>query len=110
MVRLREMNSLGAILLAAVLGCAMAFGGAPPGPGPAAGKGAKETARARPKAPRNASRVIVGEYPPDFELPYLTFGKDEEGKPIGVISGEKTFRLSSFRGVKPVCMIMSSYT
>jgi len=56
------------------------------------------------------SRVRLGEFPPDFELPRLTFKTDADGKSVGVISEDKTIRLSSFRGKRPVCMIMSSYT
>ena len=55
-------------------------------------------------------KVNVGEFPPDFELPKLFFSTDENGKRIGVISEKDTIRLSSFRGKKPVCLIMSSYT
>jgi hypothetical protein len=54
--------------------------------------------------------VKVGQYAPDFELPRLTITTDPSGKPIGVISETDTIRLSSFRGKKPVCLIMSSYT
>jgi len=54
--------------------------------------------------------VKLGEFAPDFELPRLTFKTDATGKPIGVISENDTVRLSSFRGKKPVCLIMSSYT
>ena len=52
----------------------------------------------------------LGQFAPDFELPKLTFKTDDTGKPIGVISEKDTVRLSSFRGKKPVCLIMSSYT
>lgn len=54
--------------------------------------------------------VRVGQYAPDFELPRLTITTDPNGKPIGVISETDTIRLSSFRGKRPVCLIMSSYT
>jgi len=54
--------------------------------------------------------VKLGQLAPDFELPKLTLKTDETGKPIGVISEKDTVRLSSFRGEKPVCLIMSSYT
>ena len=33
-----------------------------------------------------------------------------QGKPVGVIDNADTIQLSSFRGKKPVCLIMSSYT
>ena len=56
------------------------------------------------------AKVKVGEFAPDFELPILTFETDAAGKTVGVISNDDTVRLSSFRGKKPVCMIMSSYT
>ncbi len=61
---------------------------------------------------RSAENPIVklGQFAPDFELPKLTFKTDDAGKPIGVISEKDTVRLSSFRGKKPVCLIMSSYT
>ena len=55
-------------------------------------------------------KVKVGEFAPDFELPRLTLKTDASGKNIGVISENETVRLSSFRGKKPVCLIMSSYT
>jgi len=55
-------------------------------------------------------KVRVGEFAPDFELPRLTLKTDASGKNIGVISENETVRLSSFRGRKPVCLIMSSYT
>jgi len=54
--------------------------------------------------------VEPGRFPPDFELPKLTFGTDAAGKTVGLISEKDTIRLSSFRGKKPVCLIMSSYT
>ena len=56
------------------------------------------------------SGIKVGEFPPDFELPILKFGKDRAGKPVGIINKKETIRLSSFFGKRPVCMIMSSYT
>ena len=55
-------------------------------------------------------KVKVGELAPDFELPRLTFRTDASGKTVGVISDSDMIRLSIFRGKKPVCMIMSSYT
>ena len=58
----------------------------------------------------DGSLVRVGEFSPDFELPRLTITKDRKGKPIGIISETDTIRLSSFRGKRPVCLIMSSYT
>ena len=54
--------------------------------------------------------IREGEYPPDFELPKLIFRADEAGKTVGVINEKDTVKLSSFRGKKPVCLIMSSYT
>ena len=54
--------------------------------------------------------IRQGEFPPDFELPKLNFRTDETGKTVGVINEKETVRLSSFRGKKPVCLIMSSYT
>jgi len=56
------------------------------------------------------SKVKVGEMAPDFELPFISFSENKEGKPIGVLSKKDTFKLSSFRNKKPVCMLMSSYT
>ena len=55
-------------------------------------------------------KIVFGQFPPDFELPRLRFDTNDQGKPVGVISDTDTFRLSSFRGKKPVCLIMSSYT
>ena len=55
-------------------------------------------------------KINIGEFPPDFELPRLVIKTDETGKSQGVISETDTVKLSSFRGKKPVCMIMSSYT
>jgi hypothetical protein len=54
--------------------------------------------------------VRVGAYAPDFNLPRLTITSDPTGKPIGVIRETDRVRLSSFRGKRPVCLIMSSYT
>ncbi|MHC4354125.1 MAG: hypothetical protein ACYTE3_14925 [Planctomycetota bacterium] len=61
-------------------------------------------------AQRSSPKVKVGEFAPDFELPRLVLRTDASGKNIGVISEDDTIRLSSFRGKKPVCLIMSSYT
>lgn len=55
-------------------------------------------------------KINIGEFPPDFELPKLKLTTDSTGKNIGVISEKDTIRLSSFRGKKPVCLLMSSYT
>jgi len=55
-------------------------------------------------------KVKIGELAPDFELPRLVLKTDASGKNIGVISKNEAVRLSSFRGRKPVCLIMSSYT
>ena len=60
--------------------------------------------------PSGNSLIKIGEFPPDFELPRLTFRTDAAGKPIGIINEKDTIRLSSFRGKRPVCLIMSSYT
>ena len=64
------------------------------------------------KNTRNPGNPLVklGRFPPDFELPKLTFSTDAAGKPVGLISEKDTIRLSDFRGKKPVCLIMSSYT
>ena len=58
----------------------------------------------------STTKINIGEFPPDFELPKLAIKTDDTGKPIGVISEKDTVRLSSFHGKKPVCLIMSSYT
>ena len=73
------------------------------------GQGQRQTTQRRLDKGYNP-KIKIGEYPPDFELPKLTLKTDEAGKPIGVISEKDTVRLSSFRGKKPVCLIMSSYT
>jgi hypothetical protein len=63
------------------------------------------------KMPRGYNpKINLGEFPPDFELPRLVIETDATGKSQGVISEKDTVKLSSFRGKKPVCMIMSSYT
>jgi hypothetical protein len=69
-------------------------------------------AREGPGQTREAGQALVrvGEDAPDFNLPRLTITSDPSGKPIGVIRDADTFRLSSFRGKRPVCLIMSSYT
>ena len=54
--------------------------------------------------------VKVGAYAPDFNLPRLTITSDPNGKPIGILRDTDTVQLSSFRGKRPVCLIMSSYT
>lgn len=66
----------------------------------------------RSRSSRGAAnpKVKVGEFAPDFELPRLTFKTDATGKTVGVISEKDTIKLSSFRGKKPVCLFMSSYT
>ncbi len=61
------------------------------------------------RASSGAGAITVGELAPDFELPRLIITRDADGNPIGKISEEK-IKLSSFRGKKPVCLIMSSYT
>ena len=76
--------------------------------GPGLSPGGPATAQSRPQM-RPPSKVKVGAYPPDFELPFLALERDEAGKPVGRIS-KKTFRLSSMRGKRPVCLFMSSYT
>ena len=55
-------------------------------------------------------KIVFGQFPPDFELPKLHFETGPQGKPVGVIDEADTIQLSSFRGKKPVCLIMSSYT
>ncbi len=64
------------------------------------------------RAGRGAENSLVrrGEFAPDFELPRLTLTTDATGKFVGLIRKDDTVRLSSFRGKRPVCMIMSSYT
>ena len=66
--------------------------------------------RSRPSRPTVNPKVKVGEMAPDFELPRLVLRTDASGRNVGVISDDETVRLSSFRGKKPVCLIMSSYT
>jgi hypothetical protein len=73
------------------------------------GRGRQQDAQRRPDRGYNPN-IKMGEFPPDFELPKLTFSTDENGTHVGVISEKETVRLSSFRGKKPVCLIMSSYT
>jgi len=64
---------------------------------------ARRPSRGRPANPRrNAQRPAevvpqIGEVAPDFELPYVE-------------DMEKTIKLSSFRGKKPVALIFGSYT
>ena len=55
-------------------------------------------------------KIVLGQFPPDFNLPRLHFETNAQGKPVGVIDDADTIQLSSFRGKKPVCLIMSSYT
>ena len=55
-------------------------------------------------------KIVQGQFPPDFTLPKLSFTKDANGNPVGMIDETDTIQLSSFRGKKPVCLIMSSYT
>ena len=63
---------------------------------------------ARPRRPARA-QLEVGQPAPDFELPPLTFEKNEKGEMAGRI-GEKKVKLSAFRGKAPVCIFSSSYT
>jgi len=69
-----------------------------------------EQTRTRPARWADNPLVRPGEFAPDFELPRLTLTTDAVGKAVGVINQSDTVRLSSFRGKRPVCMIMSSYT
>ena len=63
------------------------------------------------KMPRGYNpKINIGEFPPDFELPRLVIETYATGKSQGVISETDKVKLSSFRGKRPVCMIMSSYT
>ncbi len=55
-------------------------------------------------------KIVLGQFPPDFTLPRLRFETNAEGKSVGLIDDADTIQLSSFRGQKPVCLIMSSYT
>ena len=72
----------------------------------------RSDSQTRERPPRSADNPLVkpGEYPPDLDLPKLTFSTDAAGKPVGVINQQDRIRLSSFRGKRPVCLIMSSYT
>ncbi|MHC4207848.1 MAG: hypothetical protein ACYSTT_24605 [Planctomycetota bacterium] len=54
--------------------------------------------------------IEFGLLAPDFELPKLTLSTDAAGKSVGRISEKDKVKLSDFRGKKPVCLIMSSYT
>ena len=63
---------------------------------------------ARPRQPARA-QLDAGRPAPDFELPPLTFEKNENGEMMGRI-GEKKVKLSAFRGKAPVCVFSSSYT
>ena len=74
---------------------------------------AADTSLGQPRArsARGANpKIKLGEVPPEFKLPRLTLDKDKEGNPIGIVNEKDTVRLSVFRGKKPVCLIMSSYT
>ena len=73
---------------------------------------ARSSGQTRERPNRSADNPLVkpGEYPPDFDLPRLTFETDAAGKSVGVINQQDRIKLSAFRGKKPVCMIMSSYT
>ncbi|MHC4748598.1 MAG: hypothetical protein ACYTFW_01860 [Planctomycetota bacterium] len=55
-------------------------------------------------------KIVFGRFPPDFDLPRLHFETAADGNSVGVIDETNTITLSSFRGKKPVCLIMSSYT
>lgn len=71
-----------------------------------------ETDKARrPDRPRRPGgpQLKVGQPAPDFELPPLTFGENDEGDTVGRI-GERKVKLSAFRGKAPVCIFSSSYT
>ena len=72
----------------------------------------RRSGQTRERPNRSAINLLVkpGEYPPDFNLPRLTLTTDAEGKSVGVINEKDRIRLSSFRGKRPVCLIMSSYT
>ena len=94
----RRSGPLGLLALGAVALLAAGWQGAKPiGPAPADGD-------------EQGPKVVGGEFAPDFELPRLRFGENEEGEPIGIIDDRDTFKLSSLRGQRPVCIVMSSYT
>jgi len=53
--------------------------------------------------------LVPGQDAPDFQLPRLVLGTDPSGNTVGKV-GSETVRLSAFRGTKPVCLFLSSYT
>ena len=61
-------------------------------------------------SPRVKEKGVLkpGQMAPDFTLPRLALVKEGE-KTVGKVSKE-TVKLSSFRGKKPVLLILSSYT
>jgi len=77
---------------------------------PVAGNCASAQRSGMAQARQAEGNITKGEFPPDFELPVLKFRNGKDGNPVGMIDTKKTIRLSSFRGEKPVCLIMSSYT
>jgi hypothetical protein len=54
-------------------------------------------------------QLQAGQPAPDFELPPLTFTRNEKGEQIGQI-GKNKVKLSDFKGKAPVCIFSSSYT
>lgn len=101
MIRSNRKNVRGDFLLVAVVCCLTVAAMLP---------ALSTEAAAQQRNQPGGAKVTVGEFPPDFELPYLTFEAGADGKPVGVISKKNTFKLSDYFGKKPVCMIMSSYT
>jgi len=63
---------------------------------------------ARDRRPRGP-QLQAGQPAPDFELPPLTFTRNEKGEQVGQIGKEKV-KLSDFKGKAPVCIFSSSYT
>jgi len=68
----------------------------------------EQTSAQRPGRTRGAPDLQVGMTAPDFELPRLdAFLKKPEG---GKEPEVQNVRLSSFRGLRPVVLVFSSYT
>jgi hypothetical protein len=69
----------------------------------------------RPDGPRqpmgrpNQKFLEPGQEAPDLTLPRLSVDTDKDGNPAGKVSDQKV-TVSSFRGKKPVVLILSSYT
>lgn len=82
----------------------------PTGASPGAGRASGSQPAYRPDGRGGVQNALkAGQDAPDFTLSVLTIETGADGNTVGKVS-DKTVKLSSFKGKKPVCLIFSSYT